>query len=67
LFLRLGDGVYQFGKKQIKVSLEKDGKLFVSTGGGFSPIKGFVDRYAPSEFEKLTSKDLFETYQVMAS
>jgi len=67
MFIRLGDGVYQFGKRQINLSLEKDGKLYVSTGGGFTPLKGYIDRMAQSEYEKLTMKDLIETYQTLSS
>ena len=45
MFIRISKGQYQFGKQRTTVSLEKNGKLMVRTGGGFTNVSQFLERY----------------------
>lgn len=57
LFLREGDGVYQFGSKRIYVKME-GGKISIRVGGGFLTLEEFLKNNANIEFEKMANRDL---------
>jgi vacuolar-type H+-ATPase subunit I/STV1 len=56
LFLREGEGVYQFGSKRVFVKLENE-KAFIRVGGGFLSLEDFIRQFAPLELEKMAQND----------
>lgn len=56
MFIREGSGVYSFGKRKVNIRIEK-GKLIVRSGGGFTPIKAFIDLNTPPELDKVNRLD----------
>ena len=77
LFIREGEGVYNFGTRKIYVAIHQDkinSKIFhffnilsivyiVRVGGGFLSIEEFLDIYTPLELEKLARKDPVRIYE----
>jgi len=68
MFVREGEGVYQFGTKRVHVKIEQDKiyskkklsfqlklKFFilVRVGGGYISVEEFLDIYTPIELEKM--------------
>lgn len=41
LFVREGEGVYQFGNKKVYVKVEQD-KILIRSGGGYMTIEEFL-------------------------
>lgn len=64
LFLREGDGVYQFGSKKVYVKIEKD-KILIRVGGGYLSIDQFVEKYYPLELEKKGRLDPVKIFSQM--
>ena len=48
LFVRLGDGTYNYFKKQVIMKCVED-NLIIRVGGGFMSIDEFIDQYNPLE------------------
>lgn len=45
LFVREGEGVYQFGSKKIYIKVEQD-KILIRSGGGYMSIEEFINLYS---------------------
>lgn len=58
MFIRESEGVYQFGQKRVYIKCEKGGQILVRIGGGFMHIEDFIDKYTPSEVDKIERKDV---------
>lgn len=56
LFVREGEGVYQFGTKKIFVKCEQD-KILIRSGGGYISIEEFLNLYCQREMEALQRGD----------
>jgi len=69
MFVREGEGVYQFGTKRVHVKIEQD-KIYstffnilntfyaillnlVRVGGGYISVEEFLEIYTPIELEKM--------------
>jgi hypothetical protein len=55
-FIREAPGIYIFGTKRVWIKYEKS-RLSVKIGGGFLPIKDFIDAYGDIEHAKFTAKN----------
>lgn len=53
MFLRVSDGVYQFGKKRVHIKVENGGQVCVRVGGGYIPVKDFVEQFQDIEIDKI--------------
>lgn len=62
MFLRVSEGVYQFGSKKVYIKIEKCGQIFVRVGGGYLPVKDFIDQYTEDEIDKLQRRDAFTRF-----
>ncbi len=49
---RLGNGVYLFGNRRIKATMQ-GGRLVIRVGGGFMVVEEFVQTYGHQEFMKM--------------
>ena len=57
MFIRKGQGIYEFGSSRVMMKLEKD-KIMIKIGGSFLKIDQFLDKYTPIELErKIERKD----------
>eukprot|EP01016_Furgasonia_blochmanni_P029485 TRINITY_DN3095_c0_g1_i9.p1 TRINITY_DN3095_c0_g1~~TRINITY_DN3095_c0_g1_i9.p1 ORF type:complete len:902 (-),score=331.71 TRINITY_DN3095_c0_g1_i9:417-3122(-) len=56
LFIREGEGVYQFGTKKVYVKIEQD-KILIRVGGGYLTIDEFIETHLPLELEKFNRND----------
>lgn len=52
MFMRESEGVYEFGSKRVKVSVQRD-KIQIKVGGGYLSIDEFLDQYTPTELDRL--------------
>jgi len=56
MFMRESEGVYEFGSKRVKVSVQRD-KIQIKVGGGYLSIDEFLDQYTPTELDRLERRD----------
>lgn len=56
MFMRVEDGVYDFGSRKILLKIERD-KLQVKVGGGHLLIDDFVQQYTTAEVKKVERRD----------
>lgn len=56
MFVRDSQGIYSFGSKRVKISVERD-SIKVRVGGGYLSIDEFLDQYTAGELEKIERKD----------
>ena len=66
MFMRVSEGVYQFGTKRVAVKVEKD-NIKIRVGGGYLSIDEFLDQYTPVELEKLERKDPLKRFSEKVS
>ena len=58
MFKREKEGVYQFGKKRVAISV-KNKKVMIRIGAGFIPVYEFIETYTQKEYEKIDDISLF--------
>lgn len=51
---RIGNGVYMFGNRRIKATMQ-GGRLVIRVGGGFMVVEEFVQTYGQQEYLKMQS------------
>ena len=56
MFLRMQEGVYEFGTRRVQVKVERN-QLLVKVGGGWLQIDEFLDQYIPVELERYEKID----------
>ena len=56
MFLRVQEGVYEFGSRTLMLKLMR-GSIQIKIGGGYQPIDEFLPTALPVELEKLEKKD----------
>lgn len=56
LFVREGEGVYQFGSKKIYLRYEQD-RIVIRSGGGFLSIEEYLNLYSQREIDILLNRD----------
>ena len=56
------DNIYKYGSKQVVLKVDNVNQVSVKVGGGFLPVKDFIDRYQKIELDKLRRKDELEDY-----
>ena len=56
MFLRMQEGIYEFGTRRVSVKVER-GQLLVKVGGGWLQIDEFLDQYIPVELERYEKID----------
>lgn len=56
MFLRMSEGVYQFGTKLCYISTDLSGSLKVKVGGSFMDIEDFLAQYSGIEAAKYQKK-----------
>jgi hypothetical protein len=66
LFVREGDGWYQFGTKRVNVKSEKN-LLKVRVGGGFCTIDDYVDQNLPFEVARLNNDTSGRSFKTSSS
>lgn len=52
MFLRESEGVYQFGHRRVHIKIVKGNQLFVRVGGGYVPVKNFIEEFTEPESAK---------------
>jgi len=60
LFIRISEGVYQFGKRKINMKIEKDNQIYIKNGTGWMSLNEFIDKFTQIEFEKLEMREIIE-------
>lgn len=56
MFLRLKEGVYEFGTRRVSVKVERS-NILVKVGGGWLMIDEFLEQYIPVELERYEKID----------
>lgn len=56
MFLRMQEGVYEFGTRRVHVKVERNA-IHVKVGGGWVPIDEFLEQYIPVELERYEKID----------
>lgn len=56
LFIRQGEGLYSFGKQQVRLVVQR-GIVKVKVGGGHIDLEEYLNQYTPVELEKLEKGD----------
>ena len=56
LFVREGEGVYQFWTKKIYIKMEQD-KILIRSGGGYIGIEEFINLFSQREMDSLQRSD----------
>jgi len=56
MFLRMQEGVYEFGTRRVNVKVERN-SIHVKVGGGWVPIDEFLEQYIPVELERYEKID----------
>ena len=56
MFIRESEGVYEFGLRKVKVSVQRE-KILIKVGGGQLSIDEFLDQFTSVELDRLQRKD----------
>ena len=56
MFLRMSEGVYQFGSKLVYISTDQYGNLKVKVAGAYMDIEDFIAEYSDIEASKYKKK-----------
>ena len=62
MFVYESETVYKYGSKQVVLKVDNGNQVSVKVGGGFIPVKDFIDRYNKIELDKLQRKDELPHY-----
>ncbi len=61
MFMRESEGVYEFGSKKVKVSVQRD-RIGVKDGGGYVDSDECLDQYAPTGREEHERRDAVKRF-----
>lgn len=56
MFLRMSEGIYEFGTRRVSVKVERS-SILVKVGGGWLQVEEFLDQYIPVELERYEGTD----------